>query len=53
MTNSLQARPLYRIYNYDIDYDKDDVDYKNYDIVQLGPRLKQSLSLKVWTKDEH
>ena len=22
-------------------------------IVQLGPRSKQSLSLKVWTKDEH
>ena len=21
--------------------------------VQLGPRSKQSLSLKVWTKDEH
>ena len=23
------------------------------EIVQLGPRSKQSLSLKVWTKDEH
>ena len=22
-------------------------------IVQLGPRPKQSLSLKIWTKDEH
>ena len=25
----------------------------NISIVQLGPSLKQSLSLKVWTKDEH
>ena len=29
------------------------IDVYSNDIVQLGPKSKQSLSLKVWTKDEH
>ena len=44
--------PLYIIFlSNDLHYLYDRIN--RYSIVQLGLRSKQSLSLKVWTKDEH